>query len=53
MLEKFDSGKPNSVFDIVTGDEGWIYCYEPETETRTLGLHFRRVPDKSEKGTEC
>lgn len=30
MLRRFKGGQSNAVFDIVTGDETWIYCYEPE-----------------------
>ncbi|XP_025163255.1 histone-lysine N-methyltransferase SETMAR-like [Harpegnathos saltator] len=30
MLKKYDCGASKHVYDIVTGDESWIYAYEPE-----------------------
>lgn len=29
MLKRFDNGRSPEVFRIVTGDETWVYCYEP------------------------
>ena len=29
MLKKYDRGASKHVYDIVTGDESWIYTYEP------------------------
>ncbi|KAL0869896.1 hypothetical protein ABMA27_006096 [Loxostege sticticalis] len=32
-LERFHAGSSNAVYNIVSGDESWIYAYEPETKT--------------------
>ena len=33
MLENYDASK--DVYKIVTGDESWIYAYEPETKQQS------------------
>jgi histone-lysine N-methyltransferase SETMAR len=35
MLEKFDGGSSKSISEIVTGDETWIYQYDPETKQQS------------------
>ena len=35
MLKNFDEGKSKRVYDIVTGDESWIYQFEPETKRQS------------------
>ena len=35
MLVKFDMGKSNKVSQIITGDETWIYSYEPERKSQS------------------
>ncbi|XP_052753346.1 histone-lysine N-methyltransferase SETMAR-like [Galleria mellonella] len=40
MHERFNEGNSNSVFDIVTGDESWIYCYDPETKRQSAQWVF-------------
>ena len=35
MLQKFDGGKSHRVWDIVTGDETYIYQYDPETKQQS------------------
>lgn len=32
MIEKFEDGRSKRVDDIVTCDETWAYCYDPETK---------------------
>ena len=32
MLRKLDAGRSPHVWDIVTGDETWVYQYDPETK---------------------
>lgn len=32
MLKKFNQGRSNLVYNIVSGDETWIYSYEPKTK---------------------
>ena len=31
MLQKYDRGASKYIYDIKTGDESWIYAYEPES----------------------
>ena len=38
MLEKFDHGKSKQEYDIATGDESWIYEFDPETECQSSRL---------------
>ena len=33
--EKFDGGRSNAVWDIVSGDETWVYCFHPETKQQS------------------
>ena len=35
MLTKFDGGRSKRVWDIVTGDQTWIYEYDPETKQQS------------------
>eukprot|EP00794_Sanderia_malayensis_P014608 gene14608-16119_t len=35
MLQKFEEGKSKRVYDIVTGDESWIYQFDPETKRQS------------------
>ena len=35
MMERFDQGRSRRVWDIVTGDETWIYQYDPETKQQS------------------
>ena len=35
MLRKFDGGRSPRVWDIVTGDETWVYNYDPETKQQS------------------
>ena len=35
MLKKFDGGASKSISDIVTCDETWVYCYEPERKCQS------------------
>ena len=35
MLRKFDGGRSPRVWDIVTGDEIWVYQYDPETKQQS------------------
>ena len=32
MLDKFDGRRSNAVWDIVSGDETWGYCFDPKTK---------------------
>lgn len=34
-LKKFNKGRSNAVFNVVSGDETWIYAYEPETKNQS------------------
>lgn len=44
MMEKFDNGRSKSVFEIVTGDETWIYAYDPETKQQSTVWVFEDEP---------
>lgn len=44
MLKKFEGGRSNSVYNIVTGDESWIYSYEPETKQQSTVWVFQNEP---------
>lgn len=35
MLRKFDQGEGRSIFNIITGDESWIYQYDPPTKRQS------------------
>ena len=35
MLEKYDRGALKDVYKIVTGEELWMYAYEPETKEQS------------------
>lgn len=41
MMAKFNHGSSKQVFDIVTGDESWIYSYEPETKQQSTVWVFQ------------
>ena len=34
ILKKYNRGVSKDVYKIVTGDESWIYAYEPETKQK-------------------
>ena len=35
MLQKDDRGASKHAYDVVTGDESWIYAYEPESKQQS------------------
>ncbi|XP_031634629.1 histone-lysine N-methyltransferase SETMAR-like, partial [Contarinia nasturtii] len=41
MLNKYNRGASYSVYNIVTGDESWIYAYEPETKQQSTVWVFQ------------
>lgn len=41
MLKKYDRGASKSVNHIYTGDESWIYAYEPETKQQSTVWVFQ------------
>ncbi|CAH1964776.1 unnamed protein product [Acanthoscelides obtectus] len=48
-LDRFNSGILKNVYSIVSGDESWIYCYEPENKRQsapTKVIRSRRVSKK-------
>ncbi|CAH2004935.1 unnamed protein product [Acanthoscelides obtectus] len=34
-LDRFNSGNSKNVYSIVSGDESWIYCFEPENKRQS------------------
>lgn len=41
MIDKFDAGSSRRVYDIITGDESWIYQYDPETKRQSTVWVFQ------------
>lgn len=41
MIKKFAGGASKDVYKIVTGDESWIYAYEPETKNQSTVWVFQ------------
>lgn len=52
MLERFGGGASKSVTDIVTCDETWVYCYEPERkcQSRVWTFEDEAPPTKVVRG---
>ena len=42
MLQKYDR---RAMYDIVTGDESWIYAYEPESKQQSIVWVFQDEPN--------
>ncbi|CAH1995479.1 unnamed protein product [Acanthoscelides obtectus] len=40
-LDCFNSGNSKNVYSIVSGDESWIYCYEPENKRQSAVWVFQ------------
>ncbi|CAH1973066.1 unnamed protein product [Acanthoscelides obtectus] len=40
-LDRFNSGNSKNVYSIVSGDESWIYCYEPENKRQSAVWLFQ------------
>ncbi|CAH1979967.1 unnamed protein product [Acanthoscelides obtectus] len=40
-LDRFNSGNSKNVYSIVSGDESWIYCYEPEDKRQSAVWVFQ------------
>lgn len=51
MLEKYDFGKSKKVYEIVTGDETWVYQFDPETKRQSCQWLFKneQPPTKVKK----
>ncbi|GBP53205.1 hypothetical protein EVAR_8982_1 [Eumeta japonica] len=47
-MQIFASGVSNAVYNIVTGDESWFYCYDPETKRLSAQwvFPFEELPTK-------
>ncbi|GBP59767.1 Mariner Mos1 transposase [Eumeta japonica] len=44
MLTMFKEGASNLVWDIVTGDETWIYYYDPKTKQQSTAWFYQDEP---------
>ena len=44
-LARFNSGSSNAVYNIVSGDESWIYSYEPESKRQSTVWVFEGKPN--------
>ncbi|CAH1996463.1 unnamed protein product [Acanthoscelides obtectus] len=40
-LDRFNSGNSKNVYSIVSSDESWIYCYEPENKRQSAVWVFQ------------
>ena len=38
MLEKFNRGQPKLAWDIITGDETWVYQFDPQDQAAISGM---------------
>ena len=47
MLKKYDRGASQHVYDTVTGDESWIYAYEPESKQESNVWVFQDEPNST------
>ncbi|CAH1985486.1 unnamed protein product [Acanthoscelides obtectus] len=45
-LDRFNSGNSKNVYSVVSGDESWIYCYEPENKRQSAVWVFQGVSKK-------
>ena len=45
MLQKYNRGASKHVYDIVTGDESWIYVYELESKQQSTVWVFPDEPN--------
>ena len=45
MLGKYNFGASKAVYNIYTGDECWIYAYEPETKQQSTVWVFQSEPN--------
>ena len=44
MLEKYDSGRSTSTWDIISDDDTWVYQFDPETKSQSLVWLFPGDP---------
>lgn len=51
IIEKFNGGESLAVYNIVTGDETWVYCFEPERKSQSAEwvFPFEELPTKVKK----
>ena len=45
MLKKYNRGASKAVYNIYTGDESWIYAYEPESKQQSTVWVFQDEPN--------
>lgn len=45
MLKKIAKGASKAVYNLYTGDESWIYAYEPETKQQSTVWVFQDEPN--------
>lgn len=45
MLKKYNRGDSKAVYNIYTGDESWIYAYDPETKQQSTVWVFQNEPN--------
>ena len=52
-LQKYDHGASKHVYDIVTGDESWIYAYEPESKQQPNPTKIARTRSTFKQMIAC
>ncbi|GBP28301.1 hypothetical protein EVAR_11760_1 [Eumeta japonica] len=52
MMHRFAGGDINSVYDMITGDESWTYCYNSEKRqyTQWVLFYFEELPTEVKRG---
>jgi [histone H3]-lysine36 N-dimethyltransferase SETMAR len=45
ILKKYNGGASKAVYNIYTGDESWIYAYEPKTKQQSTVWVFQNEPN--------
>ncbi|CAH2014210.1 unnamed protein product, partial [Acanthoscelides obtectus] len=50
-LDRFNSGNSKNVYSIVSGDESWIYCYEPENKRQSAVWPTKGIRSRSSIAT--
>ena len=49
-LKENASNNPRFLSNVITGDETWVYAYEPETKTHSSQWKSPRSPDRRRQG---
>ena len=53
MPQKYDHCASKQVYDIVTGNESWIYAYKPESKQQLIVWVFNPNPSRTKQKIAC